>query len=60
MGRIILESKVNRKRKQGRPRRQWEKDIEVVLKMSIIEAGRLASNRDEFRTAVRGTTSTPG
>ena len=31
-----------------------------MLKMSIIEAGRLANNRDEFRTAVRGATSTPG
>ena len=53
MGRIILEGRVNGKRKRGRPRRQWEKDIEDVLKMSIIEAGRLANNRDEFRTAVR-------
>ena len=46
--------------KRGRPRRQWEKDIEDVLKMSIIEAGRLSNNRDEFRTAVRGTTSSSG
>ena len=60
MGRIILEGRVDGKRRQGRPRRQWEKDIEDVLKMSIIETGRLANNRDEFRTAVRGTTSTPG
>ena len=56
MGRIILEGRVNGKRKRGRPRRQWE-DIEDVLKMSIIEAGRLANNRDEFWTAVRGATS---
>ena len=28
--------------------------------MSIIEAGRLANKRDEFRTAVRGATSTSG
>ena len=60
MGRIILEGRVNGKRRRGRPRRQWEKDIEDVLKMSIIEAGRLANNRDEFRTAVRGATSAPG
>ena len=33
MGRIILEGRVNGKRKRGRPRRQWEKDIEDVLKM---------------------------
>ena len=37
-----------------------EGHAEDVLKMSIIEAGRLANNRDEFRTAVRGATSTPG
>jgi len=60
MGWIILEGRVNGKRKRGRPRRQWEKDIEDVLKMSIIEAGRLANNRDEFRTAVRGATSSQG
>jgi len=60
MERIILEGRVNGKRKRGRPRRQWEKDIEDVLKMSIIEAGRLANNRDEFRTAVRGATSSQG
>ena len=60
MGRIIMEGRVNGKRKRGRPRRQWERDIEDVLKMSIIEAGRLANKRDEFRTAVRGATSTPG
>ena len=60
MGRIIWEGRVNGKRRRGRPRRQWEKDIEDVLKMSIIEAGRLASNRDEFRTAVRGATTSPG
>ena len=28
--------------------------------MSIIEAGKLANNRDEIRTAVRGATSSPG
>ena len=57
MRRIILEGRVNGNRKRGRPRRQWEKDIEDVLKMSIIEVGRLANNRDEFQTAVRGATS---
>ena len=60
MGRIILEGKVNGKRKRGRPRRQWEKDVEDVLKMSIAEAGRLANDRDEFRTAVRGATFSLG
>ena len=60
MGQVILESRVNGKRKRGRPRRQWEKDIEDVLKMSVIEAGRLANNRDEFWTAVRGATSSQG
>ena len=60
MGRFIMEGRDSGKRRRGRPRRQWEKDIEDVLKMSIIEAGRLANNREEFRTAVRGATSTPG
>ena len=59
MGLTILEGKVYGKRKQGRTRRQWEKDIEDVLEMSFIEAGRLANNRDEFWTAVRGATSSP-
>ena len=60
ISRIILHGGVNGKRKRGRPRRQWEKDVEDVLKMSIIEAGRLANNRYEFRSAVRSATSSPG
>ena len=53
MGKIILEGRVNGKRKRVRHRGQWKKNIEGVLKMSIIEAGRLTSKRDEFRTGVR-------
>ena len=53
MGKIILEGRVNGKRKRVRHRGQWKKSIEGVLKMSIIEAGRLASKRDEFRIGVR-------
>ena len=55
-----MEGRMNGRRKQGRPRRQWERDIEDVLKMSITEAGRLANNRDELGTAVRGTASSLG
>ena len=47
-------------KERGTPRRQWKKDTENALKISIIEAGRLANNRDEFRTAGRDATSSPG
>ena len=47
-------------RKRGRPRRQWEKGKDDVLKMPVSETGRLASYRDEFPTSVRGPTSSPG
>ena len=59
-GRTILEGRTNGKRKQGRPRNQWQKDIEDVLGMPITEVGRLAINRDEFRTTFMGTKSCPG
>ena len=36
-------------RKRGRPRRQWEKGKDDVLKMSVSETGRLASYRAESR-----------
>ena len=35
IGRIVLEGRVNGKRKRGRPRRQWEKDIEDVAENVI-------------------------
>jgi len=60
MGWTILEGRVNGKRNRGWHRRQWEKDIEDVLNMSITQAGRLPNNRDEFQIAVRGATFSPG
>ena len=60
LGRAILENRINKNRKRGRPRRQWEKHIEDVLGMKITEDRRLANNMDEFRTAGRGSTYSSG
>ena len=57
LGKIILEGKIDGKRERGRPRRRWEKDIQDVCDMSLTEAGRLATDRNCFRCAVKDVTS---
>ena len=57
LGKIILEGKTDGKRERGRPRRRWEKDIHDVFDMSLTEAGRLATDRNCFRCAVKDVTS---
>ena len=57
LGKIILEGKIDGKRERGRPRRRWEKDIQDVFDMSLTEAGRLATDRNCFRCAVKDVTS---
>ena len=54
MGRTVLEGRTNWKRKRGKQRRHWEKDIENVLGMTTTEARRLVGIMDGFHTAVRG------
>ena len=48
LGKIILEGRINGKRERGRPRRQWERDIEDAFNRPITEAGRLALDRECF------------
>ena len=57
LGKIILEGKIDGKRERGRPRRRWEKDIQDVFDMSLTEVGRLATDRNRFRCAVKDVTS---
>ena len=57
LGKIILEGKIEGKRKRERPRRQWERDIRDVFDRSITEAGRWALGRSRFRCAVEDATS---
>ena len=57
LGKIILEGKTDGKRERGRPRRRWEKDMQDVFDMSLTEAGRLATDRNCFRCAVKDVTS---
>ena len=56
----ILEAKVEGKRGRGRPTRRWEQDIQEWLDMTIIEAGRLATDRLKFRKKIREATSWKG
>ena len=57
LGKIILEGKIDGKRERGRPRRRWEKDIQDIFDTSLTEAGRLATDRNCFRCAVKDVTS---
>ena len=54
----ILESRLEVKRRKGRPTRRWTEDIKKWLKMIPTEAGRDAQKRQVFRRMVRETTST--
>ena len=60
LGKTILEGKIAGNRSRGRPRKQWEKDIQQALGMTITEAGRLAMDRYKYRSAVGGAKSRPG
>ena len=53
----FLEGRLAGKRRRGRPRKRWEKDIEELLKISVVDAGRKALNRSSFRGAIREATS---
>ena len=57
LGKIILEGKTDGKRERESRRRRWEKDIQDGFDMSLTEAGRLASDRNCFRCAVKDVTS---
>ena len=57
LGKIILEGKIDGKRERGRPRRRWEKDIQDIFDMSLTEVGRLATDRNCFRCAIKDVTS---
>ena len=48
LGKIILKGRINVKRERGRPRRQWERDIDDIFNRPITEAGRLALDKEYF------------
>ena len=49
--------KIDGKRERGRPRRQWERDIQDAFDRSITEAGHWELDRCRFRRAVEDATS---
>ena len=57
LGKIILEGRINGKRERGRPKRQWERDIEDAFNRPIREAERLALDREHFQSVVKDVTS---
>ena len=56
----ILEAKVEGKRGRGRPTRRWEQDVEEWMGIRTSEAGRLATDRKQFRVKVWEATSGNG
>ena len=56
LGKTIMEGIVNGKRMAGRPRRQWERDVQEALSRTTTAAGRLAMDRECFWKEVRGAT----
>ena len=56
--RHILETRLEGKRRKGRPTRRWTEDIKKWLQMSPTEAGREAQKREVFRRMVREAAST--
>ena len=48
LAKIILEERINGKREDGRPRRQWERDIEHAFHRPITKVGRLVLDREHF------------
>ena len=57
LGKIILEGRINGKREIGRPRRQWERDIEDAFSRPITVVGKLAIDRECFQSVVKDATS---
>ena len=54
---LFLEGTCEGRRGRGRPRRRWTQDIGDWMGVSIVEAGRQALERGEFRQAVWEATS---
>ena len=53
----LLEGNTNGRRSRGRQRRRWEDGITGALNLTIAGAGRLAQDRNGYRTAVIAATS---
>ena len=58
--RDIMEGMIEGSRSRGKPRRRWEDDVKDWLSMDVVSAGRLAADRNGWRTAIRAATSHPG
>ena len=54
---IIIEGRLEGKRKGGKPRRVWIDDIKNWLEMSVKRAGNLAYDRDQYRRHSQAATS---
>ena len=57
---LVMEGKIDGKRKQGRPRKTWDEDIVEWTKRNVADCGRLALNRVGYRQLVQAATSRPG
>ena len=56
VGKIVLEGTINWKRERGRPRRECETDIRDAFNKPITEVGRLALDRERFRSMIKHAT----
>ena len=54
---MFLEGVCEGRRSRGRPRRRWTDDIRDWMGTSVVEAGRKALDREEFRRVVWEATS---
>ena len=57
LGKTVLEGKTDGKRERGRPRGQWERNIQNDFDMPITEIGRLTMDRNYFHCKVKDATS---
>ena len=59
LGKILfhVEGRINGKRERGRPRMEWERYIRDGFNKQIIEARRLALDRERFRSMVKDAAS---
>ncbi|MGY0427356.1 MAG: hypothetical protein ACWIPI_11120 [Polaribacter sp.] len=54
---VILEGEVDGRRGRGRPRKRWEEDIKKRLGIEVIEAGKMATDRKQYRNVIWEATS---
>ena len=60
LDRDIMKGMIEGSRSRGKTRRRWEDDVKDWLSMDVVSAGRLAADRNGWRTAIRDATSDLG